>query len=65
MSVLHRVIDPKNVSITVWQRETERGSESIWSRSPLRDQEVSLPYFTVAVGRDGGDRCHRQPVFTT
>lgn len=53
MSVLHRVIDPKNVSITVWQRETERGSESIWSRSPLRDQEVSLPYFTVAVGRDG------------
>ncbi len=53
MSVLRRVIDPKNVSITVWRKDTESGSESFWSRSPLRDQEVTLPYFTVAVGRDG------------
>ncbi len=53
MSVLRRVIDQKNVSVTVWRKEADGASESFWSRAALREQRVSLPYFTVAVGRDG------------
>lgn len=53
MSVLRRVIDSKKVSVTVWQQNGDGTNKSVWSRGPFQDQEVSLPYFTVAVGRDG------------
>ena len=53
LSVLRRVIDQKSVSVTVWGEDGTVAGESFWSKTPFRDQEVSLPYFTVAVGRDG------------
>lgn len=53
MSVLHRVIDQKNVNVTIWQKSAGENGEGFWSHNPFREQEVSLPYFIVAVGRDG------------
>lgn len=53
MSVLHRVIDQKNVSVTIWQKSAAEEGGGFWGHNPFREQAVSLPYFIVAVGRDG------------
>jgi signal transduction histidine kinase len=51
MSVLRRVVKQEKMHVTVWKREGER--ESFWSGTPFQHQEVSLPFFTVDVDREG------------
>lgn len=48
LSVLQRVITQDGEPVVVWDRDG-----GIVSVNPFREQEVSLPYFTVAVNRKG------------
>ena len=49
ISVLRRVITQKGESVVMWDPD----SGGILSINPFREQEVSLPYFTVAVNHQG------------
>lgn len=49
LSVLQRVISQKGESVVMWDPD----SGGILSINPFREQEVSLPYFTVAVNHQG------------
>ena len=49
LSVLQRVIAQKGESVVMWDPD----SGGILSINPFREQEVSLPYFTVAVNHQG------------
>lgn len=48
LSVLQRVIAQDGEPVVMWDRDG-----GIISVNPFREQEVSLPYFTVAVNRNG------------
>ena len=51
LSVLRRVIDRKHMSVAFWQRDGDRAH--VESGTIFQRQEVTLPYFTVSVDREG------------